>query len=198
MSTPTPGALTTGPRVSILRRKLRPNETFEDVMDFAPQVSRPFLMATVKESDDRCVQLNNGLLVTWNGVIVDPTQNPTDPYEWYISEPYRRLDSTIVYADGWERKNNGSFVAQSGLTIDKELTLVHRNGHTVFQDGTTVAPSGKMFQGQANSVGIIYRPGVSNILGIQHLPMQEQEMDDEFRYAIMPVKFDGAISKRSL
>jgi hypothetical protein len=198
MSTPRPHSLST-PRTQNVRRRLKHNETFEDVIDAAPQIARPLLMASVADSDYRAVRLNNGMLVTWNGIIVDTTEHATDGSRWFITEPYRRLDGTVVYGDGWERRNDGTFVAQSGLMIDRDLVLVHRNGHSVFPDGLTVSPSGKLFQGVPESVGIIYKPdGVDHGEGIVHKARVEEEMDRVVQEAIMPIDYHGQTSRCEL
>lgn len=194
MSTPRPGALL-APRLSTVRRKIKHNETFDDVLADAPQIARPFLMAAVDTWDFRSIQLNNGNVVTWNGIIVDPSENPSDASAWFITEPYRRLDGTIVYGDGWERRNDGTFVAQSGLMIDKDLTLIHRNGHSIFPDGMTVAPSGRIFYSKPNSVGIIYRPGSSDAVGVVYEPRPETPYNIDLMKTIEPVSFEGQISK---
>ncbi|KIW08164.1 uncharacterized protein PV09_01095 [Verruconis gallopava] len=167
-------------------RKLGDLETFADVMAKAPQEARPFLMDTVKASDETSILLNNGNYMTYNGVIICPQNDRSNAREWIIKEPWRRLDGTIVYGDHWERKNNGVFVAPSGLMIDKNLTLIHRNGQTIFPDGAVVMPNGKMQIGQPNTVGIIYRPGLSPVRGIQHWALPEPSIDEEVLRGIVP------------
>jgi hypothetical protein len=197
MSTPTPRALTNGPRTTVVRRKIRYNETFDDVMQAAPQEARPALMMTIKEFDNKSIKLKNGLILTWNGVIIDPSENPNEPSEWTILEPHRRLDGSILYGDGWERRNNGTFVAQSGLEITDQLCVIHRNGYHVYQDGTTIAPSGRIeTNGMKNSVGIIYRPGTSNVEGLQHHPMPINNFHNgTWNSAVKPIRSKNPISE---
>ena len=198
MSTPVPGGVR-NPKGEIQKRHLRPNETFEDVISGAPQVPRPLLMASVDTFDQRSFLLNNKQIVSWNGVIIEPdTEEPDNTQKWVISEPFRRLDGTIIYGDKWERLNNGDFRGPSGIMIEKDLTLVHRNGFHIYPDGTTYAPSGKIIQGNASTVGIIYRPGTSDVVGIQHHTIQEPPMDPNIKmetadFRFEPSKFAGEL-----
>ena len=110
-------------------------------------------------------------MITWNGVIIEMPEGTDDSSKWLISE--RRLDGTIVYGDSWERRNSGEFIGPSGIMIDAQLCLVHRNGVYIFPNGLTIQPSGQEGWGPPRQVGIIYQPGSSQINGIQYFPMPE-------------------------
>jgi hypothetical protein len=170
MSLPTPDALS-DKKATIPLRKLTAFESYYDVMGRAPQEARPFLRSTVKHSDSHCVLLNNGYIMTYNGVLINATNHT-------YSEPLRRLDGTILYADGWFRSNDGTFTAPSGLRITKNLVLIHKNGQQVHNDGITVMTTGQQIKtNNGPQVGIIYRPGLSHVVGPQIWPMEEPPID---------------------
>jgi hypothetical protein len=172
-------------------RTLRPGETFEDVMSTNPQEPRPVQVLALEVTDDNSFKFRNGLMMTWNGVIIDTGGNDDDCTKWLIQEPHRRLDGSIHYADGWRRENNGTFVAQSGLVIGPDLSLQHKNGYTVYNDGVTISPSGQQSQGPANSVGIIYRIGVGTEPGLQFQPIRQPSISAEAAASIHQVNFHG-------
>jgi hypothetical protein len=199
MSKPTAKGLSSGPRNPVVRRKIKFAEEFVDIMRSAVQIPRPFLMETVKKWDPTTVEFYNGLYMTWNGVIIDPTRSPNSPEDWLILEPQRRLDGTVVYGDNWERKIDGTFVAQSGLQITNQLCLIHNSGYHVYQDGTTIAPTGKITTGIKNSIGIIYRPGTNDLDGIQfHVLETDHAFNNQFNASIRPIKPQNPTSKNLL
>jgi hypothetical protein len=182
MSLPTPNALAEQKKNSTWRL-LNGMETWDEVISRAPQEARPVLLNTVHKADSRCVELKNGFIMTYNGVLLDRSENT-------YCEPIRALDGNIKYGDGWERKNNGTFVAPSGLMIDKNLTVFHKSGQAVYSDGATVMPNGRIYTptGPARpTVGIIYRPGMSQVHGIQTWPMEEPPIDPAVLASIRPV-----------
>ena len=174
-------------------------ESYEDVIASAPQVARPVLMAAVKEWDERSIRLNNNNIITWNGVIIEMSEGTDDSSKWLVLEPHRRLDGTIVYGDSWERRNSGEFIGPSGIMIDAQLCLVHRNGVYIFPNGLNVQPSGQEGWGPPKQVGIIYRPGSSPINGIQHFPMPEEAdakyIDQHVKESVGPADFSNAPRK---
>jgi hypothetical protein len=81
--------------------------------------------------------------------------------------------------------------------IDKNLTLLHRNGQVVYPDGTTIMPSGKIHTGSKQpTVGIIYRPGLSPIRGVQTWAIEEPPIDRAVFESIVPADPTKGISKR--
>jgi hypothetical protein len=180
-----------GSDADFLKRTLRSGESFEDVMCTNPQESRPVLVSSIQVTDDNSFKFSDGLMMTWNGVIIDIAGNDDDCTKWLISEPHRRLDGSIHYADGWRRDNNGRFMAPSGLVINPDLSVQHKNGITIYNDGLTISPSGQRSQGRANSVGIIYRVGVGAEPGLQFQPIRQPAISAEAAASIHHVNFMG-------